>query len=129
MADEFGIQIRLTVTKGYYSETINKSFNDDMNIAAVGGGVQLIGTTPENISFGDVAYEGWLYIENVDAVAANVIDYGPYDSGSGTWLSSFKLSPDEGALIKLKPGTVLRAASRSTEARLLVKCFDSSTGT
>lgn len=129
MADEFGIAINVTVEKGYYSDSIRKSFNDDMNIIGEGGGIQLVGTSPEAISFGDVVYEGWLYLENVDSVAGNIVDYGPYDSVSGTWLSSFWLNPDEGALIKLKPGTVLRAAFRTSEGRLLIKCYDSSTGT
>lgn len=126
MADEFGITLRLTVTKGYFSDSINASFNDDMNIIGLSEGVQLIGTAPESISFGDVAYEGWLYLENVDPTAANIIDYGPYSGG--TWLSSFRLNPGEGALVKLKPGAVLYAAARVSEARLLVKCYDSSTG-
>jgi len=126
MTDEFGISINVNVAKGYFADTVRKSFNDDMNIIGLGGGIQLVGTTPETIDFDDIAYEGWLYLENVDTVAGNIVDYGPYDS---VWLSSFWLAPGEGALIKLKPGTVIRAAFRTSEGRLLVKCYDSSTGT
>jgi len=125
MADEFGISIRLNVTKGYFSDSISKSFNDDMNIAGLGGGIQLIGTTPEALVFGDVAYEGYLYLENLDTT--NIVDWGPYEGS--TWLAQFKIDPGKGVVLTLKPGATLKAAFRTAEGRLLVKCYDSTTGT
>jgi len=125
MADEFSITHRIYVSKGYFSETRETTFNDDMNIIGEGGGIQLIGTTAEDLDFGDVAYEGWLYMENLDT--ANIIDWGPVEGG--TWASGFKIDPGTGVLVKLKPGTTIRAAARTSESRLLVKCYDSTTGT
>ncbi len=125
MADEISIGLRFSVTQGYFKRTIDTDFNDDFPITGVGGGIQKIGTTPEALVFGDVTYEGWLYLENLDS--DNTIDWGP--SSGATWLACGKIPPGMAVLIYVKPGVTFKAAARSAESRLYVQCFDTCTGT
>ena len=125
MADEISISLNFSVTQGYFSRTLKSQFNDDFPITGVGGGIQKIGTTPEEIDFGDVTYEGWLHLENLDA--DNTIDWGP--SSGATWLACHKLTPGMAILVYVKPGVTFKAAARNAESRLYVNCFDTCTGT
>jgi len=126
MANEISIGIQVTIQEGFFQESINKSFRDDFPIIGLGGGIQIIGTTPENLDFGDVTYHGWLYLENLDE--NNIIDYGP-DDGGGTMVSVARLDPGECCLWRMKPNITVKACARTAASRLLVKCFETATST
>lgn len=125
MANEMAILVRLDVTQGFFTDSINKSFTDNFPIIGLGGGIQVIGTTEEVIDFDDITYEGWLYLENLDP--SNVIEYGP-ESG-GVMVPFGKILPGKGTLLMLKPGTVVRARAWNAASRLLVKLYDTATST
>jgi len=126
MANEISIGIQVDISNGYFATTINKSFLDDFPILGEGGGVQIIGTTPENLDFGDLVYEGWLFMQNLDE--DNIIDYGP-DDGGGTMVSCGRLDPGECCLWRMKPGITIKACARTAASRLRVRCFDTATST
>ena len=124
MANEMSISLQLRVANGYFADAISKSFTDDFPILGKGGGVQIIGTSEEALAFGDVLYEGWLYIENLDPT--NSIDWGPDSSGM---VPVGRIDPGEGVLFRAKPGVTIMAKARTAECRVVVTCFDTATST
>lgn len=124
MADEIAIYLRLSVVQGFFADAIEKQLTDDFPILDLGGGIQIIGTTEEALVFGDVTYEGWLYLENLDPT--NTIDWGPDSSGM---VASFVLPPGMASMVLCKPGVTFKARARNAECRMFIKCYGTGTST
>jgi len=124
MTDEMSIRLQLNVSNGEFVDSLAESFTADFPIIGKGGGIQIIGTAEEAISFGDILYEGWTLLKNLDDT--NIIDYGPDSTGM---VACLRLDPGEAAMFRLKPGVTIKAKARTAACRLLVACFDTATST
>lgn len=121
MADEIKIRLTMTVENGTFKTTISPAQVDvDQSAIGCGGYVQSIGTSEEVVNFGDVALAGYAFLQNVDAT--NWVEYGPENAGA--MVSFGKLKPGEIAVLRIKPGVVMRAKANAAAVKLDVRLFE-----
>ncbi len=123
-ADAIKVRLTVTVENGTFKEWLNPA-QSEIDQAAVGryGGVQLIGSTPEVVVFGDVVTEGCIYLQNLDTTLN--ITYGP-QSGV-TMIACGCLKPGEFAWARMSPGAVLMAQNNggsAATAKLDIRLFE-----
>jgi hypothetical protein len=118
MANELSIMISARGSKSYWEEQVGHSVQVTMTTGSSHKATASIGTSEEALSFGDLASgEGFMYLRNLDAT--NFITYGPVSGGSMVGIG--KLLPGEENLLRLIPGTTVRAKA-DTDACLLQFC-------
>jgi hypothetical protein len=86
--------------------------------AAVGGGAPgmvTVGTSEEDISFGDVV-PGWVAMKNLDDT--NFVTFGPKSAGAMVALG--KLLAGETAIFRLASGVTLRMIADTAACKLLI---------
>ena len=121
MADELKITLQVQLTNGELKDTINpgqKKF-DQTTARAGGPGVVNIGTSEENISFGDIT-PGYVYLQNLDAT--NYVEFGMDDSSTIKKLG--KLQPGGVALFELAASQTLRMIANTAACDVLIKGFN-----
>jgi len=82
--------------------------------------VQIIGTSAEALTTGDIATLGIAMLENLDA--ANFVDVGPDDGG--TMKDFMRIEAGERYPVRLKPGITVKAKADTAPVRLLVTLYD-----
>lgn len=104
MADEIRITLSVTVERGSYKATF--PYSDALDQAATGaaGGVQSIGTSEENLSAGDLANVGYLFMRNLDST--NYVDWGVSDAGAMKAVG--RLKAGDVAVLRVKPAAAVR---------------------
>lgn len=109
MANQVALTISATIS-GVYSDSFNPG-NQTISLSAVGqaSGIQSIGTSEENLSVGDVATPGWLFMQNLDAT--NYVQWGMSDSG--TMKTVGRMKPGEPAVLRVDAGATVRMKANS----------------
>jgi hypothetical protein len=80
MADEIAIALQFTVAKNSFYFDYNPG-SQTFDLTGSGGGnpgLVSVGTSEEDISFGDVSGDGWILIVNLDA--ASTVTWGASDT-------------------------------------------------
>ena len=104
-------ELTLTISAALVNGTLVDSFTPatlaiDQSTSVISNQVRTIGTSAETVDFGDVASEGYLFVQNHDAT--NFVTMGPDSTGQVTLI---KLKPGEVAAMRLLPGVVLKATA------------------
>ena len=109
----------LAVSNGNYSEDYTKAFS--LTQSAEGGGNPgwvTIGTSEEDISFGDVTPRFCL-IENLDAT--NYVKFGPKSGGSMVLLG--RISPGGWARVEIGSGVTLRMVADTAACNCRIRGY------
>ena len=123
MANEITVTARVRVSNGNYTFDKNLSKTDDQTTAAGGNpGVVTIGTSEEDISFGDLTDPGVCILQNLDDT--NWVEYGKKD-GSGN-MQAIGVLRAEGLphLIELRNGATLRMKADTASCKVLILAQD-----
>lgn len=121
MDNAIQIVLVVNVANGAFRDMFSPGqINVDQAAVGRGGYVQSIGTSEEIVQFGDVVTAGYLVLRNLDET--NWVEYGP-ESG-GAMVSFGKLKPGEVAVLRLKPGVVMRAKADSGAVKLDVRLYE-----
>lgn len=129
MADEITITQTIQVKKGAYDSgrigDVGKLVDQAAASATAGGGnpgIVDIGTSEENIAFGDISTLGWCYLKNLDPT--NFVKWGA-SATTPTQATVGRLNPNEpGALFRLEPGITLRMQADTASCRVLILAFE-----
>lgn len=124
MADEIAITTGVSYANGTLDFSLPTKTTEVDQVAATPAlscQVLSIGTSEEDIAFGDVATPGIVLIENLDA--ANYVEYGP-KSGGAMILLGKALAGDAPHVLRLGAGVTLRAKAHTAAVRVKVTCFD-----
>lgn len=122
MANEVKVTFQLNSSHGNYKQAITPG-TMTFSLTTQGGaeGVQSIGTSEENLSYGDVAAAdvGYLYMRNLDAT--NYVTWGMSDGG--TMKAVGKMKAGEFVFLRVVPSVNVRllanTAACKVEYRLL----------
>lgn len=115
MANEISYNISLSCAKGFESEAFKPgALAADKATIGAEGNTQIIGTSDEVVSFGDLAAARWCALRNLDTT--NYVDIGP-ESG-GAIVPLIRLKPGEACLFPLKPSAVLRGQANTSSVKL-----------
>lgn len=120
MADEIKVNLSATMTNGTFKDTFRPAtVNYDMS-AATGGnpGTVAIGTTEENVSFGDVT-PGLVFMQNLDGT--NFVEFGKDDAS--TMKEIGKISAGGIALFELATGETIRMKADTAACNVLIKGY------
>lgn len=124
VADELSLNIRMSAALGVYAlAPVGKQQTIDWGTIGQGGGIQIIGTSEETVSFGDIVYPGFVYLENLDDT--NYIEFGPDSTGMVTL---GRLLPGEQCVLRLAPtGVTLIAQANTASCKMRVVCLEAGT--
>jgi hypothetical protein len=114
MANEIQISLTLTVTNGGYKANESESLSLTQSGIGAAGGVQVVGTSEENLGATDIGTNGLLFLKNLDS--ANFVDYGMSDSG--TMKAVGRLKAGEVALLRVVPGVTVRAKADTASVKV-----------
>jgi hypothetical protein len=121
MSAEIKATLNLNVTNGNFSDRFQGG-TISIDQASVGGGnpgTVTIGTSEEDISFGDVA-PGIVAVKNLDET--NYVEWGP-KSGSSMVLVG-PIMPGEVAFFRADPTTILRMKAHTAPVNVLIKGYN-----
>jgi hypothetical protein len=123
MANQLTVTFNATGTFGTnFSETIRPGLTTiALNAQGFAGNIQTIGTTAEDLDYGDVsaANVGMIYIRNLDST--NFVDYGLNDSASLKAIG--RLGPGEWNWLRLKPSAQLMLQADTAACAVQYKLF------
>lgn len=122
MADEISIAVRVYAESGSYIFSAEKSVVDDLHQLGHAPGRVVVGTSEEEISFGDVLCPGWCLVENLDTT--NYVDIGPDSSGM---VEMLRIYPGMVQLLYLYPNVTLKAKANTAEVALLIRALNNGT--
>lgn len=115
MANEITVGCVLRCTNGAFSFNLSKTKQVTQSTIGGGGpGFVTIGTSEENISFGD-GTPGYIFMQNLDST--NYVSFGMNDGG--TIKKLIRLRAGEIALFPLESGTTIRAQANTAS----VNCY------
>lgn len=122
MSNEVGINIVGTLNNGAVRDKFDTgNINRTQTNANKFQNVQLIGTTAEAVTFGDLVSPGEVVLRNIDPT--NYITYGPDDSGTMKVLGRLPpLGPEQ--VIYLETGVTLKAKADTASCKMTVKAWD-----
>lgn len=114
MANTLTLSVAAQWTQGNYSDGFTPTLGTlTLNAQGAAGGIQIIGTSEENLVAGDIATNGMLFLMNLDAT--NYVQWGMSDSGTmksvgklkggATAASCALLYVDAGVTVRLKANT------------------------
>ena len=118
MADE--IKINLTVSGQNNFSFRPGQISVDQATARHSDAIHAIGTSEENVTFGDVTAEGYLILQNLDAT--NFVEYGQDDSS--TMKETGNLLAGDVHLIRLADGETLRMKADTASCDVRIVCLD-----
>lgn len=121
MADEITLNSRLQLNNGTLDVDFRPgSITVDQATAGLSDQVLSIGTSEEDISFGDVATEGVCVLYNLDAT--NYVDWGVKDT---TMKAIGRLKPSHiPAIFNMKAGTILRMQANTAACKVRIIMFE-----
>jgi hypothetical protein len=121
MANEIQITFAMQVRNGSFKAAITPGTIaiTQTNIGR-GGYTQKIGTSEEVVSFGDVATNGYMVLQNLDTT--HYVTYGPESLGAMVVMG--KLKPGELAVLRVAPTVVMRAKADTAQVILDVSLFE-----
>lgn len=123
MANEITITTRVTVRNGNYqydSLVASRQF-DQTNPAGGNPGMVEIGTTEEDVNFGDLTQPFIVELQNQDST--NSVDFGAKD-GTGAMIAIGTLPPEGVALFPMKAGATLRMKANTAACKVLIRAQD-----
>ncbi len=121
MAAEITLSINLRVANGSFVEQFSPGQQSiDQTVVGRGGYVQSIGIADQVVTIGTMTNFGYAVLRNLDAT--NFVTFGP-ESG-GALVPFGKLKPGEIAIVRLKPGIVLRAQADTAPVKLDVRVYE-----
>lgn len=124
MADEFAITSGLQYAKGaleFSAPTKTVEVDQSASTPALSCQVLTIGTSEEDVAFGDVSTPGIAIIENLDAT--NYVEYGP-KSGGSMILFGKAMPGDFDHRVRLGAGVTLRMKANTAACRVKITVFD-----
>lgn len=123
MANEITVQASLKVDNGGLELTHKSGVLRFTQTNARGGnpGVVDIGTSEEDVSFGDLAAPGWVYMRNLDTT--NYVEWGKKD-GSNNMQAIGRLGAGEVSLFKMNASTTLRMKANTAACKVLIAALD-----
>lgn len=123
MANEVKVTAGLKADNGnfaFHRPSATISFNQTNGRGGNPGSVQ-IGTSEEDVSFGDLTTPGWYIFRNLDAT--NFVDYGP--KSGGVMVPFGRLLPNKGVgLGYLYPGAVVRMKADTAACWISIEALD-----
>ena len=120
MANEFTITINVVYANGYLKRSILPgAVNASQTTQGYFGGVQIIGTSEEDLAVGDVGTPGFLWLRNLDTT--NYIQIGK--KVSGAMESSIKLLAGQSAWLP-SDNITWRAKANTASCKLEFVMFD-----
>lgn len=121
MANEIKITLGVAYANGALSDTVAATtLNVNQTTLQFHGTVVSVGTTEEDLTTGDIATLGFIYLKNLDA--ANFVQWGP-DSG-GSMVPIGRLKAGESAILRLEPGVTLRWIADTAAVKVLTKIYN-----
>ncbi|RPI76136.1 MAG: hypothetical protein EHM42_10765 [Planctomycetaceae bacterium] len=117
MADEIKVRVKTTLANGYLADLFDPG---EVSITQTTGlkhcPVVDIGTSEEDISFGDIsaANIGYCAMRNLDTT--NYVDIGP--KSGGAMVGMLRLKPGEPQSMRLVPGVTLRAVANTAACKV-----------
>jgi hypothetical protein len=129
MSNEIILNVSVAVRNGYLVDQFAPGqILIDQDTPAIGGYVQEIGTSEEDINFGETVYPegGILILQNLSP--SNFVNVGPSDSGA--MVVSDRIHVGQVAVHMLSPGVTFRAKADTAAVQLFVRLypFDVSAG-
>lgn len=122
MADEIRTSFGLVAEKGNnkFSRFVQNTLSDWTNARGANPGTVSIGTSEEDVSFGDLATPGWMVMTNLDAT--NYVDWGPNSGGSMVLCG--RLYPGQSAQFFLHPSVTLRMKANTAACDVRIEALD-----
>lgn len=84
------------------------------------GPVVTVSTSEEDLSLGDIATNGYIYLKNLDS--SNYVTYGP--KSAGAMIPFGRLSAGKTTLLRLDAGVTLRWQANTAAVKVLVKAYE-----
>ncbi|GIV50268.1 MAG: hypothetical protein KatS3mg038_2129 [Candidatus Kapaibacterium sp.] len=120
MANEIRITLSMAVNNGALRETISEQLAlDQASAQGPTPGFVVVGTTAEQISFGDVATPGYAYLKNLDTV--NYVQIGVVVSA--VFYPLMRLNAGEAAIVPWDSGAVVYAKANAAPVPMVIKTF------
>lgn len=117
----FTSTISLTLINGSLRASFpNVSRQYDQTTVGMSDQVLTIGTSAEDVAFGDVATPGTVILHNLDST--NYVEYGMSDGGTIKTLC--KLKAGRVNIIDLAASTTLRMIANTASCKVRVMCFE-----
>ena len=119
MAGEYQVTLQIVASSGGISQTIFPGVLslDATTTGEIGNpGVVSVGTSEENISFGDMTGPKYVYIQNLDST--NFVEFGKDDSS--TMKELIKVPAGEIAFFPLADGETIRAKADTAACKCLI---------
>jgi hypothetical protein len=121
MSNEIKYTLSITIENGEFKEKLSDGqISVDQAAIGKGGSVQIIGTSEEVISTGDVSTLGWCRLKNLDP--ANYVTYGPEDTGA--MVNFGRIEAGEQHWFRLEPLVVMRAQANTAPVKLDVRVYE-----
>lgn len=117
MANEAKVTFQLNATHGNYKPSIAPgTITISLNTQGGTSGIQVIGTSEENLDYGDVsaANAGLLYMRNLDST--NYVDWGMSDGG--TMKAVGRMEASEPAFFRVQPSAQVRLQANTASVKI-----------
>lgn len=122
MANEITVSVGVQVTNGSLTDQFQMvALKRDQAASGKSDQVLSIGTSEEDVSFGDVATPGIVVLHNLDAT--NYVEYGMSDTGTMKKLG--KLIAGDKAMFRMAASTTLRMKANTAACKVRVFCLES----
>lgn len=121
MAGTYRITIQTSLSNGNHKEEF-KPGQTDIVQSAVGSHspTQIIGTSQEDLSFGDIATVGRCEAINLDST--NYVDIGP--KSGGTMVPAVRLMPGEPHAFRISPGQTWAGQANSASCKVQLRFYE-----
>lgn len=121
MSNEIKITLGVAYANGALSDSVAAAtLNVNQTTLQFHGTVASVGTSEEDLTTGDIATLGYLYMKNLDA--ANYVQWGPKSGGAMVVFG--RLKPGESAILRLEPGITLRWIANTAAVKVLTKIYN-----
>lgn len=121
MANEITLTINAQLVNGYLRDTFAPGAEQiTQTTRGSHETVWVVGTSEEDLSIGDVATPGRVFLKNLDTT--NYVDIGPKSGGS--MVAAIRLSPGESHTFKSGPSVTWRAVANNAACRVLTKVWE-----
>jgi len=126
MANEITSNCSLFVRNGHLNSSLSPG-QMSIDQTAIGGptpGMVVIGTTVEEVDFGELTVLGVVQITNLNTT--NYVEFGPEDSESyyGGYLPCVRIEPGETWQFRLVPGVTYCAKANTASCKVIFSAFE-----
>lgn len=121
MANEISLTISAQLNNGYLKDSYTPGV-EQITQTTKGGHetIWVVGTSEEDLSIGDVATPGRMFVKNLDTT--NYVDIGP--KSGGAMVGAIRLSPGESHTFKSGPAVTWRGVANTASCRVLTKVWE-----